>query len=92
MKPKIIAVLLVLVSGILSVMGIKAIVDWYSSTLPPVNFTEATLYQSQIGTSTGLGLVPINFFIFTAIGIFLVYMLIKSLAEELKPCVISEGK
>lgn len=73
-------------------MGIKAAVEWYSSTLPPTNFTEITMSQATVGTVSGVGWMPISFFILVGGGIVLIYMLVKSLAEALKPCIISEEK
>jgi hypothetical protein len=90
LKPKVIATLLVLTVGLLTFMSIKTVIDWYSSTLPPANFTDLTLSQAATGTAIGFGWMPMGFFILVGGGVILFYMLIRSLAEELKPCIIME--
>jgi amino acid transporter len=101
LKPKIIAALIVILSIIVISSIIFLIGSYWISTIPPLDFTNMTPAQQQqiIGTSCGgcgfsvSALVAFLLVIIGGIGIVVLGIeLIKSLAEELKPCIIWEKK
>lgn len=84
LKPKIIAALLVLISGIIAFMSLKYAAD---VLIVPTNLSQMTVSQATVGTAMGFNWVLIGLIIS---GSILGYMLFNALAEELKPCLVKE--
>jgi len=102
LKPKVIAALIIILSAIVGIAVMFLLVNYWMSTIKPIDFNNMTVAQRQemIATSgcggCGFSLSSIVLFlmvIFGGIGIiYLSIELIKSLAEALKPCIIWEEK
>jgi hypothetical protein len=97
LKPKIIAALIIILIVVICVGISILLMEYWVSTMPPVNFTNMSVDQQQqlIATSCGgCGFSLGSLIAFLMIGgglvgiIILGIELIKSLAEALKPCII----
>jgi hypothetical protein len=99
LKPKVISVLIIIISALVF-MGIIILVGEYLiSTAPTPDFTNMSLAdQRAVIGGCGCGISPMSMvapimIIVGIIGIIILSIeLIKSLAEALKPCIIWEDK